>query len=116
MLDAFINSTKPSNGLYLSDMSEWTEQLGGINVPLVDICRAANCDISNKNSEIKSYVTSFPFESECICIETDSVLDGNEISLGRKAAAELAQLCRQIQYGECDMSKIKETALFKHIK
>lgn len=116
MLDAFINSAKPSNGLYLSNMNEYTETLGGINVPLVDICRVANCDISNKNSEIKSYVTSFPLESECVCIETDSVLDSNEISLGGKAAAELAQLCRQIQLGECDMSKIKETTLFKQIK
>lgn len=116
MLDAFINSAKPSNGLYLSDMSECTEKLGGINVPLVDICRVANRDISNKNSKVKSYVTSFPFESECVCIETDSVLDGNEISLGRKAAAELAQLWRQIQLGECDMSEIRETALFKRIK
>ena len=97
-------------------MNEYTETLGGINVPLVDICRVANCDISNKNSEIKSYVTSFPLESECVCIETDSVLDSNEISLGGKAAAELAQLCRQIQLGECDMSKIKETTLFKQIK
>ena len=116
MLDAFINSAKPSNGLYLSDMSECTEKLGGINVPLVDNCRVANRDISNKNSKVKSYVTSFPFESGCVCIETDSVLDGNEISLGRKAAAELAQLWRQIQLGECDMSEIRETALFKRIK
>lgn len=116
MLDAFNNSAKPSNGLYLSDMCECAEQLGGINVPFVDICRVANCDISNKNSKVKSYVTSFPIESECVCIETDSVLDGNEISLGRKAAAELAQLWRQIQLGECDMSEIRETALFKRIK
>lgn len=116
MLDAFNNSVKPSNGLYLSDMCECTERLGGINVPFVDICRVANCDISNKNSKVKSYVTSFPFESECVCIETDSVLDGNENSLGRKAAAELAQLWRQIQLGECDMSEIRETALFKRIK
>lgn len=97
-------------------MNEYTEQLGGINVPLAEICRVANCNISNKNSEIKSYITSFPFESECVCIETDSVLDSNEISLGRKAATELVQLCRQIQLGECNMSKIKETALFKQIK
>lgn len=81
-----------------------------------DICRLANFDISTKNSETKSYVSSFPFESECICIETDSILDSNEIILGRKAAAELAELWRQIQLGECDMSKIKETTLFKQIK
>lgn len=116
MLDAFINSAKPLNGLYLSDMSECAEQLGGINVPLVDICRVANCDISNKNSEIKSYVSSFPFESECVCIETDSILDSDEISLGRKAVAELAELWRQIQLGECDMSEIKETVLFNQIE
>lgn len=116
MLDAFINSAKPLNGLYLSDMSECAEQLGGINVPLVDICRVANCDISNKNSEIKSYVSSFPFESECVCIETDSILDSDEISLGRKAVAELAELWRQIQLGECDMPEIKETVLFNQIE
>lgn len=116
MLDAFNNSAKPSNGLYLSDMCECAERLGEINVPFVDICRVTNCDMTYKNSKVKSYVTSFPFESECVCIETDSVLDGNEISLGRKAAAELAQLWRQIQLGECDMSEIRETALFKRIK
>ena len=116
MLDAFINSAKPSNGLSLSNISNCTEQLGGINVPLADICRLANFDISNKNSVTKSYVSSFPFESECICIETDSILDSNEIILGRKAAAELAELWRQIQLGECDMSKIKEATLYKLIK
>lgn len=114
-LDAFSNSAKPSSGIYISKMSDYVEQLGGINVPLVDICKLADYDISI-NPSFSSFVTSFSIKSDIVCIETDIALDSNEIILGRKAAAELAELCRQIQLGECDMSKIKETTLFKQIE
>lgn len=114
-LDAFSNSAKPSSGIYLSKMSDYVEQLGGINVPLVDICKLADCDILI-NPSFSSFVTSFSIESDIVCIETDIALDSNEIILGRKTAAELAELWRQIQLGECDMSKIKETTLFKQIE
>ena len=114
-LDAFSNSAKPSSGIYLSKMSDYVEQLGGMNVPLVDICVLADCDISI-NPSFSSFVTSFSIESDIVCIETDIALDSNEIILGRKAAAELAELWRQIQLGDCDMSKIKETTLFEQIE
>lgn len=96
-------------------MSDYVEQLGGINVPLVDICKLVDCDISI-NPSFSSFVTSFSIKSDIVCIETDIALDSNEIILGRKAAAELAELWRQIQLGECDMSKIKETTQFKQIR
>ena len=95
-LDAFSNSAKPSSGIYLSKMSDYVEQLGGINVPLVDICKLTDCDISIKPS-FSSFVTSFSIDSDIVCIDTDVALDSNEIILGRRAAAGLAQLWGQIQ-------------------
>lgn len=114
-LDAFSNSAKPSSGIYLSKMSDYVEQLGGINVPLVDIFKLADCDLSI-NPSFSSFVTSFSIESDIVCIETDIALDSNDIILGRKAAAELAQLWEQIQCGQSDMSELKETALLNQIK
>lgn len=116
MLDAFSNSARPSSGLYLSDMSAYAEQLGGVNVPLADICRLANFDTSVDHSPINSFITSFPIASDFVCVETDNLLDGNEVEQGRKAAEELGQLWRQIKVGQCAMSELKETVLFKWIK
>lgn len=116
MLDAFSNSARPSGGLYLSDMSDYTGQLGGVNVPLANICRLASFDTSIDHSTINSIITSFPIASDFVCVETDKQLDGNEVEQGRKAAEELGRLWRQIKVGQCAMSDLKETSLFKRIK
>lgn len=116
MLDAFSNSARPSNGLYLSDMSDYAEQLGGVNVPLADICCLASFDTSHEFSPVSSFITSFPIASDCICVESDGLLDGKEVELGRKAAEELGRLWSQIKTGQCAMFELKETALFKRIK
>lgn len=115
-LDAFSNSARPSSGLYLSDMSVYAEQLGGVNVPLAEICRLASLDTSHEFSLVSSFITSFPIASDYVCVETDKLLDSNEVEQGRKAAEELGQLCRQIKFGQCAMSELKETVLFKWIK
>lgn len=116
MLDAFSNSARPSGGLYISDMSDFAGQLGGVNVPLADICRLANFDTSVDHSPINSFITSFPIASDFVCVETYKLLDGNEVEQGRKAAKELGQLWKQIKMGQCAMSVLKETAHFKRIK
>lgn len=116
MLDAFSNSARPSSGLYLSDMSAYAEQLGGVNVPFADIRRLAGFDTSHEFSPVSSFITSFPIASDYVCVETDKLLDSNEVEQGRKAAEEFGQLCRQIKVGQCDMSELKETVLFKWIK
>lgn len=116
MLDAFSNSARPSNGLYLSGMSAYAEQLGGVNVPLAEICRLASFDTSHEFSPVSSFITSFPIASDYVCVETDKLLDSNEIERGRKAAEELGQFWRQIKVGQCAMSELKETVLFKWIK
>lgn len=115
MLDAFSNSARPSGGLYLSDMSDFAGQLGGVNVPLADICRLANIDTSVDHSPINSFITSFPIASEFVCVETDKLLASNEVEQGRKAAKELGQLWRQVKTGQCAMSELKESELFKWI-
>lgn len=115
MLDAFSNSAKPSSGLYLSNMSDYAGQLGGINVPLADICRLASFDTSHE-PPIDSFITSFPIAPDCICVETDGLLDDTEVELGRKAAEELGQLWRRITVGQCATSELKETTLFERIK
>lgn len=116
MLDAFSNSARPSSGLYLSDMSDYAEQLGGVNVPLARICRLASLDTSHEFSPVRSFITSFSFASDFVCVETDKLLDSNEVEQGRKATEELGQLWRQIKVGQCAMSELKETVLFKWIK
>lgn len=116
ILDAFSNSARPSGGLYLSDMSDYAGQLGGVNVPLADICRLASFDTSHEFSPVSSFITSFPIASDYVCVETDKLLDSNEVEQGRKAAEELGQLWRQIKVGQCAMSEMKETVLFKWIK
>lgn len=116
MLDAFSNSARPSSGLYLSDMSAYAEQLGGVNVPLADICRLANFNTSVDHSPINSFITSFHIASDFVCVETAKLLDGDEVEQGRKAAEELGQLWKQIKVGQCAMSELKETVLFKWIK
>lgn len=116
MLDSFSNSARPSSGLYLSDMSAYAEQLGGVNVPLAEICRLASLDTSHEYSPVSSFITSFSIASDFICVETDTLLDDNEVELGRKAAQELGRLWRQIKVGQCSMSELKETVLFKWIK
>ena len=116
MLDAFSNSARPSSGLYLSDMSDYAGQLGGVNVPLADLCRLANFESSVDYSPINSFITSFPIASDFVCVETNKLLDGNEVEQGRKAAKELGQLWRQVKTGQCATSVLKETALFKRIK
>lgn len=116
MLDAFSNSARLSNGLYLSDMSDYAEQLGGVNVPLADICRLANFDTSHEFSPVSSFITSFPIASDYVCVETDTLLDDNEVVLGQKAAEELDWLWSRIKTGQCAMSELKETALYKWIK
>lgn len=116
MLDAFSNSARPSSGLYLSDMSDYASQLGGVNVPLAEICHLASLDISHEFSPVSSFITSFSIASDFVCVETAKLLDDNEVELGRKAAEELGQLCRQIKVGQCAMSELKETVLFKWIK
>ena len=116
MLDAFSNSAKHSSGIYLSNMSDYATQLGGINVPLPDICRLASFNSSHEFSPINSFITTFPIASDCICVETDRPLDDNEVRRGRKAAEELGRLWSQIKAGQYAMSELKETALFKRIK
>ncbi|GEM_PF-2192029 len=116
MLDAFSNSARPSSGLYLSDMSAYAEQLGGVNVPLAEICHLASLDTSHEYSHVSSFITSFSIASDFVCVETDKLLDSNEVEQGRKAAEELGQLWRQIKVGQCAMSEMKETVLFKWIK
>ena len=59
MLDAFSNSARPSSGLYLSDMSDYASQLGGVNVPLAEICRLASLDTSHEYSPVSLFITSF---------------------------------------------------------
>lgn len=115
-LDAFSNSARPSSGLYLSDMSAYAEQLGRVNVPLAEICRLASLDTSHEFSPVSSLITSFSAVSDSICIETDKLLDDIEVELGRNAAEEVGQLWKQIKTGQCSMSELKETELFKRIK
>lgn len=115
-LDAFSNSARPSSGLYLSDMSAYAEQLGRVNVPLAEICRLASLDTSHKFSPVSSFITSFSAASDSICIETDKLLDDNEVELGRNAAEDLGKLWKQIKTGQCSMSELEETELFKWIK
>mgnify|MGYP001773277909 CR=1 FL=1 len=112
-LDAFSNSARPSSGLYLSDMSDYAEQLGGVNVPFSEICRLASLDTSHELSPVSSFITSFSIASDFVCVETDKLLDDNEVELGRKAAEGLVQLWKQIKTGQCSMSKLKKTELFK---
>lgn len=116
MLDAFSNSARPSSGLYLSDMSAFAEQLGGVNVPLAEICCLASLDTSHEFSLVSSFITSFSIASDCICVESDGLLDSKEVELGRKTAEELGRLWRQIKVGQCAMSELKETVLFNLIK
>ena len=116
MLDAFSNSARPSSGLYLSDMSAYAEQLGGVNVPLAEICHLASLDTSHEYSPVSSIITSFSIASDFICVETDTLLDDNEVELGRKAAEELDWLWSRIKTGQCAMFELKETSLFKWIK
>lgn len=115
-LDAFSNSARPSSGLYLSDMSAYAEQLGGVNVPLAEICRLASLDTSHEFSPVSSFITTFSIASDSIFVETDKLLDDNEVELGRNAAEELGQLWKQIKTGQCSMSELEETELFKWIK
>lgn len=116
VLDVFSNSARPSSGLYLSDMTAYAEQLGGVNVPLTEICRLASLDTPQEFSSVSSFITSFSIASDFVCVETDKLLDDNEVELGRKAAEELSQLWKHIKTGECAMFELKETALFKWIK
>lgn len=116
MLDAFSNSARPSSGLYLSDMSDYAEQLGGVNVPLAEICRLASLDTSHEFSPVSSFITSFSIASDFVCVETDKLLDDNEVELGRKAAEELDWVWSRIKTGQCAMFELKETELFKWIK
>lgn len=116
MLDAFSNSARPSSGLHLSDMSDYASQLGGVNVPLAEICHLASLDTSHEFSPVSSFITSFSIESDFVCVETDKLLDGKEVELGRKAADELDWLWSRIKAGQCAMFELKETSLFKWIK
>lgn len=116
MLDAFSNSARPSGGLYLSDMSDYAEQLDGVNVPLAEICRPASLDTSHEFSPVNSFITSFSIASDFVCIETDKLLDDNEVELGQNAAEELDWLWSRIKTGQCAMFELKETELFKRIK
>lgn len=116
MLDAFNNSARPSSGLYLSDMSVYAEQLGGVNVPLAEIYRLTNLNTSNEFSPVSSVITSFSIASDFVCIETDKLLDDNEVEPGRKAAEELDWLWGRIKTGQCAMFELKETKQFKRIK
>lgn len=111
MLDAFSNSARPSGGLYLSELGDYARQLGGVNVPLADICRLASFDTSHEFSPVSSFITSFSIASDFVCVETDKHLDDNEVELGRKAAEELDWLWSWIKTGQCAMFELKETAL-----
>lgn len=115
-LDAFSNSARPSSGLYLSDMSVYAEQFGGVNVPLAEISRLASLDTSHEFSPVSSFITSFSIASDFVCIETDKILDDNEVELGRNAAEELGRLWSRIKTGQYAMSELQETELFKRIK
>lgn len=55
MLDAFSYSARPSSGLYLSGMGAFAEQLGGVNVPLAEICRLASLDTSHEFPPLAHY-------------------------------------------------------------
>lgn len=116
MLDAFSNSARPSNGLYLSEMSAYAERLGGVNVPLAEICRLASLDTSHEHSPVSPFITSFSIASDFVCVETDTLLDDNEVEQGRKAADELDWLWSRIKTGQCAMSELEETELFERIK
>lgn len=116
MLDAFSNSARPSSGLYLSGMSAFAEQLGGVNVSLAEICRLASLDTSHEFSPVSSFITSFSTASDSVCVETDNLLDDNEVELGRKAAEEFDWLWSRIKTGQCAMSELEEKELFKWIK
>lgn len=83
MLDAFSNSARPSSDLYLSDMSDYAEQLDGVNVPLAEICRLASLDTSHEFFPVSSFITSFSIASDFVCVETDKQLDDNQVELGR---------------------------------
>lgn len=115
-LDGFSNSARPSSGLYLSDMSVYAEQFGGVNVPLAEISRLASLDTSHEFSPVSSFITSFSIASDFVCIETDKLLDDNEVELGRNAAEELGRLWSRIKTGQYAMSELQETELFKRIK
>lgn len=101
MLDAFSNSARPSSGLYLSDMSAYAEQLGGVNVPLAEICHLASFDTPHEFSPVSSFITSFSIASDFVCVETDTLLDDNEVVLGQKAAEELDWLWSRINRPMC---------------
>lgn len=116
MLDAFSNSARPSGGLYLSDMSDYASQLGGVNVSLPEICHLASLDTSHEYPPVSSFITSFSIVSDFVCVETDKLLDDNEVELGQKATEELGQLWSRIKTGQCAMSELEETELFKWIK
>lgn len=115
-LDAFINSAKRSSCMYLSGMSDYAELLGRVNVPLAEICRLASLDTSHEFSPVSSFITSFSIASDFVCVETDKLLDDNEVEQGRKAAEELDWLWSRIKTGQCAMSELVETELFKRIK
>ena len=116
ILDAFSNSARPSSGLYLSEMSTYAERLAGVNVPLAEICHLVSLDMSHEFSPVSSFITSFSIASDFICIETDKLLDDNEVELGQKAVEELDWLWGRIKTGQCAMSELEETELFKRIK
>ena len=97
-------------------MSAYAEQLGGVNVPLAEICRLASLDTSHEFSPFSSFITSFSTASDTISVETDKLLDDNEVELGRNAAKDLGQLWKQIKTGQCSMSELEEKELFKWIK
>lgn len=97
-------------------MSDYAGQLGGVNIPLADICRLASFETSNEFSPVSSFITSFPIASDFVCVETDKLLDDNEVEQGRKAAEELGLFWKQIKTGQCARSELKEAALFKRIK
>lgn len=68
------------------------------------------------SSLVSSFITSFPIASDYVCVETDTLLDDNEVEQGRKAAEELDWLWSRIKTGQCAMFELKETKLFKRIK
>ena len=97
-------------------MSVYAEQFGGVNVPLAEISRLASLDTSHEFSPVSSFITSFSIASDFVCIETDKLLDDNEVELGRNAAEELGRLWSRIKTGQYAMSELQETELFKRIK
>lgn len=68
------------------------------------------------SSPVSSFITLFSIASDFVCVETDKLLDDNEVELGQKATEELGQLWCRIKTGQCAMFELKETALFKRIK